>query len=127
MGNKNHMVLVLGASSNTERYSNRAVKQLLKNGYSVIPVHPRVKYIERVSVINNLSDVKVKIDTLSLQIGPERVMQLVEDIIKLNPDRVILNPGTENPELEKKLNENSIRTINACTLVLLSTDQFEKA
>jgi len=42
----------------------------------------------------------------------------------LNPKRVIFNPGTENPDLYKILEENSIEYTEACTLVLLSTNQY---
>ena len=40
------------------------------------------------------------------------------------PKRIIFNPGTENPELFKLLKEHDIDFEVACTLVLLSTDQY---
>ncbi|MGB5274760.1 MAG: CoA-binding protein, partial [Flavobacteriaceae bacterium] len=48
-----------------------------------------------------------------------------QDILKLNPKRVIFNPGTENPELYRLLEEQGIMAIEACTLVLLATDQYK--
>ncbi len=45
-------------------------------------------------------------------------------ILQLNPERVIFNPGTENPELEMALESNGIKIIHACTLVMLRTEQF---
>jgi len=38
--------------------------------------------------------------------------------------RIIFNPGTENPELEKLAWERGITTESACTLVLLATGQY---
>jgi hypothetical protein len=37
---------------------------------------------------------------------------------------VIFNPGTENLEFENLLKENGIETEIACTLVLLSINQY---
>ncbi|MEN8835195.1 MAG: CoA-binding protein, partial [Polaribacter sp.] len=42
----------------------------------------------------------------------------------LKPKRVIFNPGTENLEFIKLLNKNNIESEIACTLVLLSTNQY---
>jgi hypothetical protein len=38
--------------------------------------------------------------------------------------RVIFNPGTENPEFYQLLELNDIKAEVACTLVLLSTNQY---
>jgi hypothetical protein len=45
-------------------------------------------------------------------------------IIGLKPKRVIFNPGTENPELYSLLKENNIEIEVACTLVMLSMNQY---
>jgi hypothetical protein len=44
--------------------------------------------------------------------------------VDINPDRVIFNPGTENKEFQNILSKNGIKTEIACTLVLLSTNQY---
>jgi hypothetical protein len=44
-------------------------------------------------------------------------------IIEARPKRVIFNPGTENPEFYQ-LELNDIKAEVACTLVLLSTNQY---
>ena len=64
------------------------------------------------------------IDTVTLYIGPARQPQYYDYIISLHPQRVIFNPGTENPEFYKLLKENGIETEVACTLILLATDQY---
>jgi hypothetical protein len=45
-------------------------------------------------------------------------------IISLNVNRVIFNPGTENTVFYELLKENGIKPEIACTLVLLSTNQY---
>jgi hypothetical protein len=47
-----------------------------------------------------------------------------DDMIALKPKRVIFNPGTENPALFKLLRESGIEVEVGCTLVMLSTNQY---
>ena len=45
-------------------------------------------------------------------------------IVKLGPRRVIFNPGAENKNLAARLSEAGVEVVEACTLVLLRTDQY---
>ena len=64
------------------------------------------------------------LDTVTMYLNPENQKSYYDYIITQHPRRVIFNPGAENPEFEKKLNEKGIETLDACTLVLLSTGQY---
>ena len=121
---EDHRVVVLGASPKPARYANRAVRELMAAGYNVVPVHPKIKEIEGLPVAHTLSTIHERVHTLTLYIGPERSRDLVDDIIRLNPGRVILNPGTESDELESRLRARCIECLHACTLVMLRTGQF---
>jgi predicted CoA-binding protein len=120
----NETVVVLGASPKPERYSNQAVRALVEHGHRVIPVHPLLKKIAGVVAVPALSGVKEPVNTLTLYVGPERGKELLQEMIKLGPDRVIMNPGTESDEIEEELNASNIPVLRACTLVMLRTDQF---
>lgn len=117
-------VAVLGASHKPERYSNQAVRMLKEYGHRVIPVTPGRAVIEDLPVSAELGGIQERVDTLTLYVGPERSAQLREAILTLKPGRVILNPGTESPDLEKALDEAGIPWQHACTLVMLRTGQF---
>jgi len=117
-------VAVLGASTNPERYSNKVVVSLLEHGYEVIPVNPAGPVICGLQAVKDLAAVKQPVHTLTMYINPERSSALHDEIIALNPERVIFNPGTENPALTALCREHGIKTLEACTLVLLETGQF---
>ncbi len=125
MSGKN--VVVLGASDNPERYSYKALKMLSENNYNVIPVHPQLESIEGFKVVKELGSINEKVYTLTVYVGPARITPLIDDIVRLKPDRVVLNPGTESEELKSALKKASIPYLEACTLVLLRTGQFESA
>lgn len=118
-------VALLGASDKPDRYAYRALKNLLAAGHEVFPVHPVLKEIEGTKVYAKLSDIPEKIDTLTLYVGPERNILMKDEIIQLKPRRVVFNPGTENPELQKALQDQGIFPQVACTLVMLSINTFE--
>jgi len=121
---KDTSVVVLGASPKSSRYSNMAVRQLKSNGYRVIPVNPGHSEVEGIDTVAHLNDINEKIHTLTLYLSPQWSERIEDDILRLNPGRVIFNPGTESSILKKSLTKSGIPYIEACTLVMLSTGQF---
>lgn len=118
-------VAILGASNKPERYSFKALQSLKRHGHAALPVHPALETIDGTPVFRDLSALPEGIDTLTMYVGPEISNKLSEKIVRLNPRRVIFNPGSENHGLEKELTSKGILVVEACTLVLLATNQFE--
>lgn len=124
MDNENEMkTIVLGASLNESRYSNKAVKLLKHHGHEVIPVGKDKGAIDDITIRSEWPS-QEKPDTITLYINPELQKNYYNDILHSGARRIIFNPGTENPELEKLAQEKNIQTEEACTLVLLNTNQF---
>jgi len=117
------LVAVVGASDNPARYSNIAVKLLLEEGYSVLPVNPGLKMIEGVEVVRSAENL-AGVDTVTLYVNPTRQAGLEDAILKHAVRRVIFNPGTENEELMTSLRQQGVEVVEACTLVMLRTGQF---
>lgn len=115
--------LVIGASNNPERYAYKAMKMLQEHNHPVVAVGR--KEIETLGVQIEKEKVHFDgIDTVTLYVNPKNQVEYYDYIISLKPKRVIFNPGTENPEFYKMLEQNGIGYEVACTLVLLSTRQF---
>lgn len=117
-------VAVVGASHNEERYSYKAMKMLEQYGHVPVPVAPARKEILGRKVFAKIGDVDEKIDTVTMYVGPSRQEGVIDEIINLGPKRVIFNPGTENPGEYRRLKDAGIVVLEACTLVLLRTNQF---
>ncbi|HZW78325.1 MAG TPA: CoA-binding protein [Flavobacteriaceae bacterium] len=115
--------LVLGASLNPQRYSNIAINRLLSNGHNVHAIGLRKGQVDTVNIDTDKVPYE-DIDTVTLYLNPKRQQEYYNYILSLKPKRVIFNPGTENPEFYNILRENNIEIEIACTLVLLSTNQY---
>ena len=115
--------LVLGASTNPERYSFLAVNKLLANKHEVVAIGKRPGVIKNISIVTDPISVR-DIDTVSLYLNPANQISYYNYILSLKPQRIIFNPGTENPELEEMAANKGIKVQEACTLVLLSTNQY---
>ena len=115
--------LVLGASLNPARYSNIAIQRLVRNNQPTIALGLRKGEVNGVEIETE----KLPFDdvhTITLYLNAKRQDEYYDYILSLKPERVIFNPGTENPELYTLLRENGIAFENACTLVMLSSNQY---
>ena len=115
--------VVLGASQNEERYSNMAVKKLVSHNHPVTAIGNKEGVINNIKIIKD-NPVINDVDTITLYLNPDNQKPYYSYILSLNPKRIIFNPGTENNELEKLAKQKGIKTMDACTLVLLSTNQY---
>lgn len=115
--------IVLGATPNPERYAYLAIKKLKLHNIPVVAVGNKKGEIEGI-VINNNTPVINDIHTVSIYLGKSHQVPYYDYILKLKPQRLIFNPGAENDELKELAESQGISTIEACTLVLLSTGQY---
>ena len=115
--------LVIGASEKPERYANMAVRLLREYNHDVLALGLREGAIEDVPIQTGLPAF-ADVDTVTLYVGPQRQDPFIDYVMGLKPRRVIFNPGTENPDFQKKLRINGIEPVEACTLVMLRTGQW---
>jgi predicted CoA-binding protein len=115
--------LVLGASENPDRYSNKAILKLRSKGHDVVAIGKRTGKVDGVEI--QTQQVKTDdIDTVTLYLNPLHQEPYYDYIVSLKPRRIIFNPGAENEDLERIAAKEKINILEACTLVLLGTGQY---
>ena len=117
--------VIIGATPNPSRYAYLAASMLTQYKHDVVPVGIIIgivfgKTIEDLNRKPFINDV----DTVTLYIGPQHQAEWYDYILGLRPKRIIFNPGTENEEFEKLAEDRGIEALEACTLVMLRTNQF---
>ena len=121
--NTTKKTLVIGASLKPKRYSNMAIQSLVLNEIPTLAIGLKE---------GNVAGVEIEIErviysdihTVTLYLNPQRQIDYYDYILSLKPKRVIFNPGTENPEFMSLLHKNKLAYEIACTLTLLSIEQF---
>lgn len=116
--------LVLGASTKPERYAYKAITQLRAKNCPVVAVGAKTGTVAGVEFKTSLEQLP-PIHTVSMYLSPARQEMYYDKIIALQPQRVLFNPGTENPAFAQRLQNEGIAVENACNLVLLATNQYE--
>ncbi len=119
----NKKTVVLGASDNPSRYSYLALQKLKEAGHEVIGIGRREVAAGGIAIHANKPALK-DVHTVTLYLNPGNQRQYYDYILSLHPRRIIFNPGAENDELKQLANKGGITTLDACTLVLLSTGQY---
>lgn len=123
MNTTNKKTLILGASTNPSRYSYLALNRLRNAGHDVAAIGKKEETVADVQIHKEPLPF-ADIDTVTMYLNPQNQKQYYDYIVSLHPKRIIFNPGAENEELEIIAAKNNIPTMQACTLVLLTTEQY---
>ncbi len=117
--------VIIGATTNTSRYAYLAAKMLQSYNNEIVPVGIKMGNVLGADILDIKKKPDVKdVDTVTLYIGPQHQPEWYNYILGLNPKRIIFNPGTENHEFEKLAEDKGIETLQACTLVMLRSNQY---
>ena len=120
--NKNHRVLVLGASLNPDRYAHKVALKLSRFAYDVVLVGHKPGLIDGLAIETQIPNNSY--DTVTLYLGAKNQHQYIDQLLKLKPKRIIFNPGAENSVFQKLAIQKDIDAFEACTLVMLSMGTF---
>jgi predicted CoA-binding protein len=117
--------LIVGATTNPSRYAYTAASMFDERRLDFLPIGIKTGEVFGREILDLRTKPALEgINTITLYIGPENQSEWIDYLISLKPKRIIFNPGTENPIFSKKAREAGIQTLEACNLVLLSTNQF---
>lgn len=111
-------VMVVGASTNREKYGNKAVRAYASQGHEVFPVNPRAQVIEDRRCYGEIGSVPGPVDRALLCLPPKLGLLAIEEIARRGDvAEVWLNPGAESPEILQRARELGLNTIQACSIV----------
>lgn len=118
------VVAVIGASNNRQKFGNRAVRAFVREGYTVVPIHPSEAYVEGLTAYRSVLDVPGTIDMASFYVPPEIGEQVIEEVARKQIKEVWLNPGSESDALVAKARSLSIAPIVACSIVAVGQNPY---
>ena len=118
------IVAVIGASSNRQKFGNRAVRAYLSQGYTVIPINPHEPEIEGLKSYASVLDVPGPIDMASFYVPPEVGETLIDEMARKQIGEVWLNPGAESDALVARARALSIKPIVACSIMSIGQNPY---
>lgn len=110
-------VAVIGASSNRDKFGNKAVRAFLKAGYRVFPVHPAQQVIEDLQCYKTIAQVPERPDLISVYVGPTTLLPILPDVAAKGCDELWLNPGTESPAVLNEANKLGLKVVQTCSIL----------
>lgn len=112
-------VIILGASPNRARFSNKAVRAYREAGYEVLPVHPATPDIEGIKSWPSVAEVPGRAGLLLLYVRPAIALESIGEAVEKGVRRVFVNPGTGSPELVDRILELGMEPIESCAIIAL--------
>jgi predicted CoA-binding protein len=117
--------VLIGATPNPSRYAYLAAQNLKSHKHEFVPIGIKKGEVQGQPILQITDRPAIAdVDTVTLYIGAPRQVPWYDYILSLKPRRIIFNPGAENPEFEKLAESKGIEVMEACTLVMIRTNQF---
>jgi predicted CoA-binding protein len=110
-------VAIIGASADRSKFSNKAVRAFVAQGYTVIPINPKEPTIEGLTAYKSVLDVPGPVDMASLYLPPSVGERVIEEVATKGIAELWVNPGAESPALVEKARALGIKPIVACSIV----------
>ena len=108
---------IIGASSNRNKWGNKAVRAFVQQGYRVYPVNPNETEVEGLPVLKTIREAPERPQMISVYVPPPVLLKLLPDIAARGCDELWLNPGTESDEVLAKAEELGLNVIQACSII----------
>jgi uncharacterized protein len=110
-------VAIIGASSNRNKFGNKAVRAFQQQGFTVYPVNPNEPEVEGLATFKSIKDVPVRPAMVTVYVPPPVLLKLLPEIAARGCDELWLNPGTESVSVVAEAERLGLNTIQACSIV----------
>src|SRR5688572_1710701 len=111
-------IAIIGASSDRNKYGNKALRAYLESGARAIPINPHHSQIEGQLCYGSISDVAEPVDVASFYVPPHIGLQVIEEVARKGIRQVLFNPGSESATLMQRADELGLSWTLACSILL---------
>ena len=112
-------VAVIGASSNRDKFGNKALRAFEKKGYTVIPINPTETDVEGHQAYKSVLDVPGTIDLATIYVPGAVGVRVMDDLAKKGIPEVWLNPGADDRAVVEKARALGLNTVVHCSIIAI--------
>lgn len=117
--------VIIGATPNPSRYAFLVANMLKEGGIDFVPIGIKKGEVAGREILDLRSKPPIEgVHTVTLYVGPRHQPEWYDYILSLKASRVIFNPGAENSEFERMVEDAGAEAWEACTMVLLRSGQY---
>jgi predicted CoA-binding protein len=91
-------IAVVGVSRTDSKFGNATYRELKNRGLQVVPVHSEMKEFDGDQCFEKIQDIKPPVEGVFINISPPKVIEVLQDAIKANVNRIWLQQGSESNE-----------------------------
>ena len=110
-------VAVVGASSDRNKFGNKALRAFKAEGYTVIPINPNEREVEGIATYPSVLDVPGTIDMATVYVQPDVAMRLLPEFEQKGIAEIWVNPGAESDDLLSDARRRKLNVIAACSII----------
>ena len=113
------VVAVIGASSNRNKFGNKALRAFERRGYTVIPINPNEAEVEGHKTFASVLDFPGTIDMATVYIPASAGVSVMEQLAQKGVGVVWLNPGADDGEVVDRARDLGLNVVQACSIIAI--------
>jgi predicted CoA-binding protein len=118
------VVAVVGASSDRNKFGNKALRAFQAEGHTVIPINPNEHEVEGMQTYASVLDVPGAIDMATVYVQPDVALRLLDEFEQKEIPEIWINPGAESDELLAAARRRKLNVIAACSIVAIGRSPY---
>jgi len=112
-------VAVIGASSNRDKFGNKALRAFAHRGYTVFPINPTETDVEGHRAFASVLDVPTDIDLATVYVPGPIGVRIMDDLAKKGIPEVWLNPGADDRAVLDRARALGLKTVRHCSMMAI--------
>lgn len=110
---------IIGASSNRNKFGNKALRAFQQRGYSVYPVNPNEAEVEGLRTFGSVGEIPEDLNVVTVYVRPEALLPLLPGIAEKGCAELWLNPGTESEAVLAEAGRLKLNVIQGCSILAI--------
>ena len=118
------VVAIIGASSDRNKFGNKALRAFRAQGFTVIPINPNETEVEGERAYASVLDYPGSIDEASVYLPPRYGLRVMDQLKEKGVPVVWLNPGADGPDVVARARELGLDTRVACSILAVGESPY---
>lgn len=111
------IVAVVGASSDRNKFGNKALRAFERQGYSVLAINPNEAEVEGHRTFASVLEVPGAIDMATVYVPATVGVGVMDQLAEKGVAEIWLNPGADDDDVVDRARALGLNVIQACSII----------